>query len=184
MLACVCEYLRNSNELLMILNEFDITKPVTSFLLFQDRGILSESMGRDADVGYILSLGVHRKYRQNGIGSLLLDSLINHLTTAERHKVKAIFLHVLTTNQTAILFYERRGWVELFSSCFFFQRNIHLREHTFATDSFSTRSCLTITRFGGSAKMASRTSRTSTEATHRGRYNILFQTSHCFLFIH
>lgn len=77
----------------------------------EDRGILSESMGRDADIGYILSLGVHRKYRQNGIGSLLLDSLINHLTTAERHKVKAIFLHVLTTNQTAILFYERRGFV-------------------------------------------------------------------------
>uniref|UniRef100_A0A182N1Q6 N-alpha-acetyltransferase 60 n=1 Tax=Anopheles dirus TaxID=7168 RepID=A0A182N1Q6_9DIPT len=77
----------------------------------EDRGILPESMGRDAEIGYILSLGVHRKYRQNGIGSLLLDSLINHLTTAERHKVKAIFLHVLTTNRTAILFYERRGFV-------------------------------------------------------------------------
>ncbi|KFB50834.1 AGAP005192-PA-like protein [Anopheles sinensis] len=78
----------------------------------EDRGILPESMGRDAEIGYILSLGVHRKYRQNGIGSLLLDSLINHLTTAERHKVKAIFLHVLTTNRTAILFYERRGCVK------------------------------------------------------------------------
>lgn len=74
----------------------------------EDRGILPESMGRKSEVGYILSLGVHRKHRRNGIGSLLLDSLINHLTTAERSSVKAIFLHVLSTNQAAILFYEKR----------------------------------------------------------------------------
>ena len=70
-------------------------------------------MGKTADIGYILSLGVHRKHRRNGIGSLLLDALINHLTTAERQSVKAIFLHVLTTNQPAILFYEKRRFVEL-----------------------------------------------------------------------
>uniref|UniRef100_A0A182PSF1 N-alpha-acetyltransferase 60 n=1 Tax=Anopheles epiroticus TaxID=199890 RepID=A0A182PSF1_9DIPT len=86
----------------------------------EDRGIIPESMGRDAEIGYILSLGVHRKYRQNGIGSLLLDSLINHLTTAERHKVKAIFLHVLTTNRTAILFYERRGYTGASAVTFFY----------------------------------------------------------------
>uniref|UniRef100_T1GN36 N-alpha-acetyltransferase 60 n=1 Tax=Megaselia scalaris TaxID=36166 RepID=T1GN36_MEGSC len=74
----------------------------------EDRGILPDSMGRKSEVGYILSLGVHRKHRRNGIGSLLLDSLINHLTTAERTSVKAIFLHVLSTNQAAILFYEKR----------------------------------------------------------------------------
>lgn len=74
----------------------------------EDKGILPDWMGRDAEIGYILSLGVHKKHRRNGIGSLLLDSLINHLTTAERQKVKAIFLHVLTTNQPAIFFYEKR----------------------------------------------------------------------------
>lgn len=74
----------------------------------EDKGILPDSMGKNAEVGYILSLGVHRKHRRNGIGSLLLESLVNHLTTAERHSVKAIFLHVLTTNQPAILFYEKR----------------------------------------------------------------------------
>ncbi|XP_030372553.1 N-alpha-acetyltransferase 60 isoform X2 [Scaptodrosophila lebanonensis] len=74
----------------------------------EDKGILSDSMGRTADVGYILSLGVHRTHRRNGIGSLLLDALMNHLTTAERHSVKAIFLHTLTTNQPAIFFYEKR----------------------------------------------------------------------------
>lgn len=69
---------------------------------------MPDSIGKNADIGYILSLGVHRKHRRNGIGSLLLDSLINHLTTIERHSVKAIFLHVLTTNEPAILFYEKR----------------------------------------------------------------------------
>lgn len=67
-------------------------------------------MGKECDIGYILSLGVHKKYRRNGIGSLLLDALINHLTTSEKSKVKAIFLHVLTTNQPAILFYEKRRY--------------------------------------------------------------------------
>lgn len=76
--------------------------------VYQDRDILPESMGKQCDVGYILSLGVHKKYRRNGIGSLLLDALINYLTTLEKTKVKAIFLHVLTTNQPAILFYEKR----------------------------------------------------------------------------
>lgn len=65
-------------------------------------------MGRNAEVGYILSLGVSKQHRRNGIASLLLDSLVCHLTTAERHNVKAIFLHVLTSNAAAILFYEQR----------------------------------------------------------------------------
>lgn len=67
-------------------------------------------MGKECDVAYILSLGVHKKYRRNGIGSLLLDALINYLTTSEKTKVKSIFLHVLTTNQPAILFYEKRRY--------------------------------------------------------------------------
>lgn len=75
----------------------------------EDKGILDESTGRDNDVGYILSLGVHKSYRRNGIGSLLLDAFCNHLTTAEQNRVKAIFLHVLTTNRAAISFYECRG---------------------------------------------------------------------------
>lgn len=67
-------------------------------------------MGKECDVAYILSLGVHKKFRRNGIGSLLLDALINYLRTSEKTKVKAIFLHVLTTNQPAILFYEKRRY--------------------------------------------------------------------------
>lgn len=74
----------------------------------EDAEILAKSFIKTADVGYIMSLGVSKQYRRNGIASLLLDSLIKHLTTAERKRVKAVFLHVLTTNTAAIMFYEHR----------------------------------------------------------------------------
>ncbi|GLV45902.1 N(alpha)-acetyltransferase 60 [Carabus blaptoides fortunei] len=74
----------------------------------EDQGILPATYAKNADVGYILSLGVSKQFRRNGIASLLLDSLLGHLTTVERRKVKAVFLHVLTTNSAAILFYEHR----------------------------------------------------------------------------
>lgn len=74
----------------------------------EDTGILAKSFIKTSDVGYILSLGVAKEYRRNGIATLLLDSLLGHLTTAERKRVKAVFLHVLTTNSAAIMFYERR----------------------------------------------------------------------------
>lgn len=74
----------------------------------EDMGILAKSFVKNCDVGYILSLGVAKEYRRNGIASLLLDSLINHLTTNERIRIKAVFLHVLTTNSAAIMFYESR----------------------------------------------------------------------------
>lgn len=77
----------------------------------EDQGILPAAYAKNADVGYILSLGVSKQFRRNGIASLLLDSLLGHLTTVERRKVKAVFLHVLTTNSAAILFYEHRRYL-------------------------------------------------------------------------
>lgn len=73
----------------------------------EDAGILAKSF-RDCDIAYILSLGVLKEYRRNGIATLLLDSLLKNLMTPERRKVKAVFLHVLTTNSAAIMFYEKR----------------------------------------------------------------------------
>jgi GNAT superfamily N-acetyltransferase len=78
--------------------------------LFQDRGILSQSFSKQTEVGYILSLGVSKDHRRNGIASLLLDNLISHLTTVEHVDCKALFLHVLTTNSPAIHFYEHRNF--------------------------------------------------------------------------
>lgn len=73
----------------------------------EDRGILCSSLGKDSLVGYILSLGVRRTYRRNGIASLLLEQLLAHVTAPERSSVKAVFLHVLSSNVPAILFYQR-----------------------------------------------------------------------------
>ncbi len=42
--------------------------------------------------------------------SLLLDSLLSYLTSGDHFNCKAVYLHVLTTNQTAIRFYERRNF--------------------------------------------------------------------------
>merc|ERR1719464_469983 len=45
-----------------------------------------------------------------GIASLLLENLISHLTSEAFEVVKAVYLHVLTTNSPAISFYEHRGF--------------------------------------------------------------------------
>lgn len=73
----------------------------------EDRGILCSRFGMDSLVGYILSLGVRRTYRRNGIASLLLEQLLAHVTAPERLSVKAVFLHVLSSNTPAIRFYQR-----------------------------------------------------------------------------
>lgn len=46
----------------------------------------------------------------NRSGSLLLDSLKEHISTTAQDHCKAIYLHVLTTNNTAIHFYENRDF--------------------------------------------------------------------------
>ncbi|XP_026738292.1 N-alpha-acetyltransferase 60 [Trichoplusia ni] len=80
----------------------------------EDRGILSRWFAsKDTLVAYILSLGVARSFRRSGVATMLLEVLINHLSgpmpqPPHEHRVKAIFLHVLTTNTEAILFYEHR----------------------------------------------------------------------------
>lgn len=75
----------------------------------EDIDILPRSMS-DCKVGYILSLGVHKHFRRKGIGSLLLDTFLRHITATDRNTVKALFLHVLTSNQAAIIFYEKRNF--------------------------------------------------------------------------
>lgn len=64
----------------------------------------------DTQVAYILSLGVVKEFRKHGIGSLLLESLKDHISTTAQDHCKAIYLHVLTTNNTAINFYENRDF--------------------------------------------------------------------------
>ena len=75
----------------------------------EDRGLLASNLSQTSRVVYILTLGVVKEFRRNGIATLLLDNLINHLTRDPvTYDCKALYLHVLTTNIVAIRFYENR----------------------------------------------------------------------------
>jgi len=74
----------------------------------EDQDILSPSYPLSTPIAYILSLGVSCNFRCQGVGSLLLDNLLSHLTSKDHHTCKAVFLHVLCTNSRAIRFYEKR----------------------------------------------------------------------------
>lgn len=78
----------------------------------EDQDILSPSYPLSTPIAYILSLGVLCPFRCQGVGSLLLDNLLNHLTSKDHHTCKAVFLHVLCTNSRAIRFYERRHFAK------------------------------------------------------------------------
>lgn len=77
----------------------------------EDQGLLSSNFAKNTKVAYILTLGVVEEYRRNGIATLLLNSLVDHLTkNPDGNSCKAVYLHVLTSNTTAIQFYERRNF--------------------------------------------------------------------------
>lgn len=76
----------------------------------EDSNILGYWYSTDIKVAYILILGVRKQYRRYGIASLLLDNFLSQLTTEEGRKCKAVYLHVLSANTTAVTFYERRNF--------------------------------------------------------------------------
>jgi len=77
----------------------------------EDQGLLSSHFAKSTKVAYILTLGVVREFRRNGIATLLLNSLVDHLTkNPDGNSCKAVYLHVLTSNTVAIQFYEKRSF--------------------------------------------------------------------------
>ncbi|XP_039543070.1 N-alpha-acetyltransferase 60 isoform X2 [Pimephales promelas] len=87
-----------------------LTQQSAYIFIHQDGDILASSFPVETQVAYILSLGVVKEFRKHGVGSLLLDSLKEHISTTAQDHCKAIYLHVLTTNNTAIHFYENRDF--------------------------------------------------------------------------
>lgn len=69
----------------------------------EDNAIV-ESNNRITHLFYILTLGVTKEYRRSRIATTLLERSISY---ARRNKgCGVVYLHVLTTNQSAIKFYE------------------------------------------------------------------------------
>lgn len=69
--------------------------------------ILASSFGPDTHIAYIMSLGVHPFYRRKGIASELIKKFLNEVSVGNSiMKVKAVYLHVLTSNLSAIQFYK------------------------------------------------------------------------------
>ena len=76
----------------------------------EDSDLLAASFQHDTKVAYILSIGVSERYRRQGIASFLLGYFLSSTCAQDKLTyldVKAIYLHVLTTNVAAIHFYER-----------------------------------------------------------------------------
>lgn len=61
-------------------------------------------------MAYILILGAAKEYRRKGVASLLLDAFLKHIHSLKHDLCKAVYLHVLTTNVNAVLFYERHNF--------------------------------------------------------------------------
>nr|XP_002125753.1 N-alpha-acetyltransferase 60 [Ciona intestinalis] len=78
----------------------------------EDSDMLASVHSPDSKVAYILSLGVQRDFRRRGVASYILHHFL--LQVASKHTgllgVKAVYLHVLCTNVTAIKFYERHNF--------------------------------------------------------------------------
>lgn len=72
----------------------------------QGSDILASSFGPDTPVAYVLSLGVHPYYRRKGIASRLFQKFMMEVISGRpQASIKAVYLHVLATNSTAIRFY-------------------------------------------------------------------------------
>jgi len=70
--------------------------------------ICREEMKDDEKTLYILTFGVLDPYRKHGIGVQLFDELMN--SAKKDPELKKIYLHVQTSNEKAIRFYEKVGF--------------------------------------------------------------------------
>uniref|UniRef100_A0A8R1HRY2 N-alpha-acetyltransferase 60 n=1 Tax=Caenorhabditis japonica TaxID=281687 RepID=A0A8R1HRY2_CAEJA len=72
----------------------------------EDQGILADS---NAQVMYILSIAVSKKFRRLGLATRLLSHLFSALVEQPPYP-RAVFLHVLSTNSAALSFYKMHGF--------------------------------------------------------------------------
>lgn len=86
-------------------------KQVTS-LAKEDSELLSPTFGKGAKIGYILSLGVVKEFRKQGIASFLLENLIAHLTSSDNYQdVKGKY-----SQKTSLITRNPRDFTKFFKS--------------------------------------------------------------------
>eukprot|EP00053_Salpingoeca_punica_P009382 m.84081 g.84081 ORF g.84081 m.84081 type:complete len:404 (-) comp15006_c0_seq3:667-1878(-) len=70
------------------------------------------AFGPEARLMYILTLGVDERYRRRAVGTGLMQRLQEHCRTESGGACKAIYLHVLTSNESATRFYEHLHFMQ------------------------------------------------------------------------
>jgi len=88
---------------------------LTKYAFFNDilAGAICSRIEKDKDTGevklYIMTLAVLLPYRRLGIGTKLLDFVLEY--AKKRPDIKAVSLNVQTNNETAISFYKHFGFI-------------------------------------------------------------------------
>ncbi|GAA5811134.1 hypothetical protein MFLAVUS_004563 [Mucor flavus] len=59
---------------------------------------------------YMMTLGVLKNYRSLGLGSILIENIMENARRATNPIVTSLYLHVQTANEQAIRFYTRNGF--------------------------------------------------------------------------
>ena len=61
---------------------------------------------------YILTIGTTVESRRQGLASRLIRNLLKRARDDPAHRCRGVYLHVLTTNEAAIRFYESLGFTQ------------------------------------------------------------------------
>ena len=96
---------RKYPSLFLIAEEAEACKKI-AFVLTEVPGIKG-----DKTTALIYAIGVHPDFKRQGIGSRLVEGVLNALRTNYK-KVKTLYLHVQETNEEALQFYKDYGFKE------------------------------------------------------------------------
>ncbi|MCL2215524.1 MAG: ribosomal protein S18-alanine N-acetyltransferase [Defluviitaleaceae bacterium] len=91
---------------------YEINEPGSVFLVAvneNQNAIGYASMRHVLDEGHISNIAVSASYKNQGVGSLLMESLVNE---ARRLKITALTLEVRESNKAAISLYKKYGFVQ------------------------------------------------------------------------
>eukprot|EP01038_Epipyxis_sp_PR26KG_P010618 gene10618-14260_t len=77
----------------------------------EDKGLFDNNQRSPKYACYILTLGLKNAYRRSGLGSKLIEFVVNQ--ASENESCGAVYLHVIHHNHTAIKFYKKNNFERL-----------------------------------------------------------------------